>query len=199
MLSFNPRTVGGRGTYLKYQSGPELQVLPASLSPYLYQGIAGIPTLYPELSRPWPSCPSPSGPCLCNSCILVTHPLWYTLCTFGSWLLYFLSLSPCGSGSWQLWGLPNVSAPGYALPHLFNKLSPSPYLEVMSFPFLPSFTLKMTQRVKELAAKASDTWNPHQVGRRGQTLSSHPWPPHKHMHFSFKNTWQESHKTMYKV
>lgn len=78
MLSFNPRTVGGRGTYLKYQSGPELQVLPASLSPYLYQGIAGIPTLYPELSRPWPSCPSPSGPCLCNSCILVTHPLWYT-------------------------------------------------------------------------------------------------------------------------
>jgi hypothetical protein len=31
------------GTYLTYQSGPGLQVLSASLSPYLLQGMAGIP------------------------------------------------------------------------------------------------------------------------------------------------------------
>jgi hypothetical protein len=46
MLKFWPRTIGW-GAYLTYSSRHSLQVLPASLSPYLAQ-----PTLYSELFQP---------------------------------------------------------------------------------------------------------------------------------------------------
>ena len=54
-------------------------------------------------------------------------------------------LSPHGSGSWLLWTLPDVPASGYTLPHIYNKLSPPPYLgavmSFLSFLFLFSFNI----------------------------------------------------------
>jgi hypothetical protein len=50
-----------------------------------------------------------------------------------------LLLSPHDPAVWSclLWNLPDVSASGYALPHIYNKLVPPPFLgAVMSFPFL---------------------------------------------------------------
>jgi len=64
-LVSDPRTRGS-GTYLTYQSRPGLQVLPASLSPYLEH-----PAFNPEFSNPGPGLPSPKGSSLYNTHILV--------------------------------------------------------------------------------------------------------------------------------
>ena len=56
-LASDPRT-RGRGAYLTYQSRPGLQLLPASLSPYL-----AYPAPKPELSNPRAGLPFPQRLC----------------------------------------------------------------------------------------------------------------------------------------
>jgi hypothetical protein len=84
-----------------------------------------IPTYYRVLLAPYPSpilnlrglgCSS-----LYNPTILVTC----RFCTFGSpgcraWFPAIFTHTP-DSGSWPLWTLPEVSASGYVLPHVYHK------------------------------------------------------------------------------
>ena len=88
LLNFKPCT-GSWYVYLIYRSGPGLQELPASLSPYPY------PACYPEYSSPWTSLPFPRSSSLYNPDILVTHSFmnpWPPGCY--TWVCLFPSLLP---------------------------------------------------------------------------------------------------------
>jgi hypothetical protein len=113
---------------------PDSPVIPQS-HPVTESSWLAYPTRYPNISSPgsWsglPFCRLPfplRGSSLCNSAILVTQP------SFAFCILGFCTRFP------SLWKLPDVFAlppPTYALPFIYNKLSPPPYLgTVMSFPF----------------------------------------------------------------
>lgn len=121
------------GAYLTYQSWSVHQVLPVSLTPYLFLGMAYMP---PTLNTPAQGldCPSPSSSSLCNPFRLPMLVLFifYFLVILASWSPGSLIPPPLlhtwpSSGLSPLWTLTNVSASGYALLHIYNKLSPPPY------------------------------------------------------------------------
>ena len=132
MLYFKPRT-NGWGVYLTHQSRP------ASLSPYLLQGMALIP--HP---RPWALRPRAWAALLPETLPYIIQILWLP----DSWLLHltpifsFTSLPPLPE--WPssvllcpLWVLPDVPIWTYTVPFIYNKLPPLPYQgAIMSFLFL---------------------------------------------------------------
>lgn len=63
--------------------------------------------------------------------------LWPPGCWLGSPLFFLLTISPCVSWSWPLWTLPDMSSPGYTLPHIYSKLSPLQYLGAEAIPWEP--------------------------------------------------------------
>lgn len=102
------------------------------------------PALYTELSRPRLGCPSPAA-----LLIQSRHFGYKALSDFCpldcyNWFSFFpspfSSPFPIWSSlvwSYPLWTLPDIPASGYALPRIYNKLSPPLHLgTVMSFPFL---------------------------------------------------------------
>ena len=134
----------GLGICLAYQSGPGSQVLPASLSPYLLTGYGWRPgaltrnstglhfpqRLFPIQSR--------------HFGYRFYLYLWLPAAALDSHLSSLPSSAHKAQSHSHTWTLPGVSASGYALPLICNKLSPPPYLgAVMSFPFLffPFFIL----------------------------------------------------------
>ena len=85
-----PRT-NGLGAYLRDQSRPAYQVLPASSFPTLYRIWLAYSALYPNSPAQGLSCPSPTESSLYSPAILVTH----SFCTLG--LLAAAAGSPLSS------------------------------------------------------------------------------------------------------
>lgn len=117
------------GSYITYHSWPGCQVIPCSLTPYLLQGMTVRP-LPPELLQPkgW-----------------IAFAQLYFHVQFSHFVQslgqvdplsnsFLLLLSFHVSGSCLPRTLPDVSAPGYAIPFIYNKLFPSPQPgAIMSF------------------------------------------------------------------
>lgn len=99
-----------RGVYLRNENGPGLQVLTASLSPYLLHDVAGVPHPSPWSlqSRGWAALPQSSlynlgRLVICSFCILLY--LWPPGCPDLWPPMIYLYLGPFREGPFSLWNV----------------------------------------------------------------------------------------------